>query len=56
MVLAEIKFYPSVILKLIYEQFFALENLSIKESWDSAKNKVGIKKMHPSLYYIAKNT
>ena len=40
-----IKLSPKVENKLLYEQFFALGNQSVKENWDSTKNKDGIKKI-----------
>ena len=40
-----IKLSPKVDNKLLYEQFFALGNQSVKENWDSTKNKDGIKKI-----------
>ncbi len=48
-----IKLTSKVDNKLLYEQFFALGNQSVKESWDSAKNKEGIKKI--ILAYLAKS-
>ena len=48
-----IKLSPKVDNKLLYEQFFALGNQSVKESWDSAKNKEGVKKI--ILAYLSKS-
>ena len=48
-----IKLSPKVDNKLLYEQFFTLGNQSVKENWDSAKNKDGIKKI--ILAYLAKS-
>ncbi len=47
-----IKLTPKVDNKLLYEQFFALGNQSVKEKWDSAKNKEGVKKV--ILAYLSK--
>ncbi|MFA6278388.1 MAG: DUF6607 family protein [Pedobacter sp.] len=47
-----IKLTPKVDNKLLYEQFFALGNQSVKEKWDSAKNKEGVKKI--ILAYLSK--
>ena len=48
-----IKLIPKVDNKLLYEQFFALGNQSVKENWDSTKNKDGIKKI--ILAYLEKS-
>lgn len=48
-----IKLTSKVDNKLLYEQFFALGNQSVKENWDSAKNKDGVKKI--ILAYLAKS-
>jgi len=48
-----IKLVPKVDNKLLYEQFFALGNQSVKENWSSEKNKEGIKKI--ILSYLAKS-
>ena len=40
-----IKLNTKVDNKLLYEQFFALGNQSVKENWDSTKNKEGVKKI-----------
>lgn len=48
-----IKLTSKVDNKLLYEHFFALSNQSVKENWDSAKNKEGIKNI--ILAYLAKN-
>ncbi len=48
-----IKLSPKVDNKLLYEQFFALGNQSVKENWDSAKNKDGVKKI--ILAYLSKS-
>lgn len=47
-----IKLIPKVDNKLLYEQFFALGDQSVKEKWSSAKNKEGIKKIIDA--YLAK--
>lgn len=48
-----IKLTAKVDNKLLYEQFFALGNQSVKENWDSAKNKDGVKKI--ILAYLSKS-
>ncbi|RZK43878.1 MAG: hypothetical protein EOO90_01070 [Pedobacter sp.] len=48
-----IQLAPKVDNKLLYEQFFALGNQSVKENWDSAKNKEGVKKI--ILSYLTKS-
>jgi len=48
-----IKLTSKVDNKLLYEQFFALGNQSVKEKWDSAKNKEGVKKI--ILAYLSKS-
>lgn len=40
-----IKLTPKVDSKLLYGQFFALGNQSVKENWDSKGNKGGIEKL-----------
>ncbi|SFG55151.1 DUF6607 family protein [Pedobacter insulae] len=47
-----IKLTSKVDNKLLYEQFFALGNQSVKEKWDSAKNKEGVRKV--ILAYLSK--
>lgn len=47
-----IKLSPKVDNKLLYEQFFALSSQSVKENWDSVKNKEGVKKI--ILAYLTK--
>ncbi|MFA6276651.1 MAG: DUF6607 family protein [Pedobacter sp.] len=47
-----LKLVPKVDDKLLYEQFFTLEDQSAKENWSSAKNKENIKKVIDS--YLAK--
>ncbi len=47
-----IKLTSKVDNKLLYEQFFALGDQSVKENWSSAKNKEGIRKI--ILAYLAK--
>ncbi|MES2417514.1 MAG: DUF6607 family protein [Bacteroidota bacterium] len=42
---AVIKLIPKVDNKLLYEQFFALGDRSVKENWDSAKNKAEARKI-----------
>ncbi|HTM98946.1 MAG TPA: DUF6607 family protein [Pedobacter sp.] len=48
-----IKLTSKVDNKLLYEQFFELGNQSVKEKWDSAKNKEGVKKI--ILAYLSKS-
>lgn len=48
-----IKLTSKVDNKLLYEQFFALGAQSVKEHWDSAKNKDGVKKI--ILAYLSKS-
>jgi hypothetical protein len=48
-----IKLTSKVDNKLLYEQFFALGAQSVKENWDSAKNKDGVKKI--ILAYLSKS-
>ncbi len=48
-----IKLSQKVDNKLLYEQFFALGNQSVKENWDSVRNKDGVKKI--ILAYLSKS-
>ncbi|MEJ5994003.1 DUF6607 family protein [Pedobacter sp. Du54] len=48
-----IRLMPKVDNKLLYEQFFALGNQSVKEKWDSTKNKESVKKV--ILTFLAKS-